>query len=287
MPINKVLTILMMAVLIALPTFADSPVWKVSKGDDHLYIGGTVHVLGHKDYPLPKQFAEVYKKSQMLVFETDISEMQSPKNQALMAATMTYQDGSKLKDYLKPATYKALETYLEPLGIPVITFEDYRPGMVSVMLTMMELRKIGILGVGVDQFYNSKALNDNKTIGKLETVEEQLSFLKKMGEGDPDEFILYTLDEMKNLSETFSSLKKAWRTGDNETMVKIAVNPMKDFPDTYQMLVVDRNKAWVPQIIKMLETKEIEMVLVGALHLVGDDSVLKQLEALGYTVKNL
>ncbi len=269
------------------PSFADSPVWKVSKGEDHLYIGGTVHVLGHKDYPLPKAFEDVYKKSQLLVFETDISEMQSPKNQALMAATMTYQDGSKLKDYLKPATYKSLEKYLEPLGIPVITFENYRPGMVSVMLTMMELRKLGIMGVGVDQFYTSKAVNDKKSIGKLETVEEQLSFLKKMGEGDPDEFILYTLDEMKNLSETFTLLKKAWRTGDNKSMVKIAVEPMKDFPDTYQMLVVDRNKAWVPQIIKMLETKEIEMVLVGALHLVGEDSVLKQLEALGYTVNNL
>ncbi len=287
MRIYNFFTILVIALLTALPIFADSPVWEVSKGDDHLYIGGTVHVLGHKDYPLPKAFEDVYKKSQMLIFETDIGEMQSPKNQALMTATMTYQDGSKLKDYLKPATYKALEKYLKPLGIPVITFEDYRPGMVSIMLTMMELRKLGIMGVGVDQFYNSKAVNDKKTIGKLETIEEQLSFLEKMGEGDPDEFILYTLDEMKNLSETFSSLKKAWRVGDNESMVKIAVDPMKDFPETYQMLVVDRNKAWVPQIVKMLETKEIEMVLVGALHLVGKDSVLKQLEALGYTVKNL
>jgi uncharacterized protein YbaP (TraB family) len=37
----------------------------------------------------------------------------------------------------------------------------------------------------------------------------------------------------------------------------------------------------------MLETKEIEMVLVGALHLAGSDSVLNQLKADGFTIEQL
>jgi len=278
---------LLFTLVLITPAYAESPLWKVSKGNDHLYIGGTVHVLGYRDYPLPKEFDEVYKQSEMLVFETDINEMQSPKNQALMASKMIYQDGSKLEQHLKSSTYKALEQYLKPLGIPVITFEDYRPGMVSIMLTMMELRRLGIMGAGVDQFYNNKAVNDKKNIGKLETIEEQISFLEKMGEGDPDEFILYTLREMKNMEEMFKSLKQAWRIGDNRKLAELALDPLKEFPETYQMLVVKRNKAWVPQIEAMLKTKEIEMVLVGALHLVGEESVLKQLEALGYKIKNL
>ena len=37
----------------------------------------------------------------------------------------------------------------------------------------------------------------------------------------------------------------------------------------------------------MLTTPEVEFVLVGALHLVGEEGVLSKLEAKGYTVKHL
>jgi uncharacterized protein YbaP (TraB family) len=37
----------------------------------------------------------------------------------------------------------------------------------------------------------------------------------------------------------------------------------------------------------MLKTGEVEFVLVGALHLVGDEGVIAQLAAKGYTVQML
>ena len=264
---------------------ADSPLWKITKGDDYLYIGGTIHLLGYDDYPLPAAFEEVYKKSKMLVFETDMSKAQDPKFQARMQATMQYSDGSKLKQHLKPETYEALEKYLLTIGIPIVTFEDYKPSMVSITLSIMELQRLGVNGAGVDVYYNTKATDDHKTVGKLETLEQQLKFIEKMGEGDPDEFILYTLDEIGKMATTFNGMKKAWRNGDMAKLAEIGIIPLKNFPETYQMILVDRNKAWVPQIEAMLKTKEIEMVLVGALHLAGEDSVLNYLKALGYKVE--
>ena len=35
--------------LVGSPAWAESPVWKVSKGENHLYIGGTIHVLTQAD----------------------------------------------------------------------------------------------------------------------------------------------------------------------------------------------------------------------------------------------
>ena len=63
------------------PARADSPVWKVAKGDAHLFIGGTVHVLSQDDYPLPEAFEKAYQASSIIVFEADIQEMQTPKFQ--------------------------------------------------------------------------------------------------------------------------------------------------------------------------------------------------------------
>jgi len=268
-----------------LPAHADSPVWKVSKGDDYLYIGGTIHLLGYQDYPLPAEFEKIYNKSKMLVLETEISKAQELEFQEKMQAIMTYTDGSKLIDHLKPATYKALEEYLKSTGIPVETFEDLKPSMLSMTLTIMELRKLGITGAGVDAFYNQKAVDDHKIIGKLETLDQQLKFIEKLGADDPDEFMLYTLREMKNLASTFNNMKQAWRNGNMEKLAEIGITPLKEFPGTYQMILVDRNNAWVPQIEAMLKTKDIEMILVGALHLAGKDSVLNQLKALGYKIE--
>ena len=37
---------------------AKGPVWKVSKGGQTVYLGGTIHLLSPSDYPLPEEFEE-------------------------------------------------------------------------------------------------------------------------------------------------------------------------------------------------------------------------------------
>ena len=40
---------------------AETSLWKVSHEDRHLFIAGTVHILGEADYPLPDAFNEAYE----------------------------------------------------------------------------------------------------------------------------------------------------------------------------------------------------------------------------------
>lgn len=58
-------------------------------------------------------------------------------------------------------------------------------------------------------------------------------------------------------------------------------------PQSYQTLFVERNQNWIPQIEALFNNKEKELVLVGAGHLAGKDSVLALLRAKGYTVSKL
>ena len=39
-----------------------SSVWKVTKGEDTVYVGGTIHILPITEFPLPSQFMKAYKK---------------------------------------------------------------------------------------------------------------------------------------------------------------------------------------------------------------------------------
>ena len=63
---------------------ADAPVWKVVKGKNQLFIGGTLHLLSKSDYPLPDAFESAYRQSAMVVFEADMEKMQSPEFQQLL-----------------------------------------------------------------------------------------------------------------------------------------------------------------------------------------------------------
>ena len=131
-----------------------------------------------------------------------------------------------------------------------------------------------------------KAIKDQKNLGQLESVESQLAFLSTLGQGQEDEMIAYTLEDIKNLPTVMEEIKKTWRSGDMTALEELAVTPLKkDFPNVYQKMLVDRNNAWLPQIQAMLITGEVEFILVGSLHLAGDDGLLEQLSARGYEVQ--
>ena len=270
------------------PAYTDSLVWKVSKGSDELYIGGTIHVLSPSDYPLPAEYAQAYQQADTVVLETDLQRLQTPQMQQLMLSKMTYSDGRTLKQVLSRDTYQALEAFFTERNMSMAAVQRFKPGMASMMMTMMELQRLGLAGVGVDQFYTNKARADKKALGQLESVEQQLDFLAGMGEGQEDELIAYTLRDLKKLTEFFGALKKAWRKGDVESLEALGITELKQqFPEVYNSLLVNRNNAWMPQIGAMLNTKEVEFVLVGALHLVGNEGVIEQLKARGYRVELL
>ena len=106
---------------------ADTSVWKVTKGEQSLFIGGTLHVLAPSDYPLPDSYSESYLQAQTLVFETDLSALSTPDLQLKMLAVLTYPKGKDLKSVLKKKTYQRLNTYCQARGLPLDNFLKFKP----------------------------------------------------------------------------------------------------------------------------------------------------------------
>ena len=61
------------------------------------------------------------------------------------------------------------------------------------------------------------------------------------------------------------------------------LSSIKDAPEVYQSLLVDRNRRWVPKIEACVQTRRC-FVVVGAAHLVGPDGLVALLTQRGYTV---
>lgn len=263
-------------------------VWKVTSDNSTLYIGGTIHLLTADDYPLPDAYNVAYQASDKVVFETDMEIMQRPAFKKELEAEMLYEGGKTIDQSLQPETYEKLKAYLESRNIPVAAVRRLKPSALAISLSVVELKYLGFTSEGVDQFYTNQAIEDGKPRTWLEEPEQQIALISELNIKDDNQVIEYALSEIEDMSDTMESLRNSWRTGDMKTMEALEQMELKrDYPDIYDSLLVQRNNRWIPQIEAMLDNKEVEFVMVGAMHLAGEDSVLKTLENKGYRVEQL
>jgi uncharacterized protein YbaP (TraB family) len=272
----------------SIPVHADSPVWQVERNGNLTFIGGTFHVLTEADYPLPAGFDKAYQQSALVIFETDIEKLESPEFQQAMLRELSYSDGRNLQQVLHPETYLALGDYFAARGIPIASVVNYKPGLVATLMMVIELQRLGLDGEGVDTYFSTKTTRDQKQRGQLESVDDQIQFIANMGIGREDELLAFNLEDLEKLPGMWKSMKDSWRNGDMPKLYQeTGISLKNDFPEIYQSLLVERNDAWMPQIEALLKTTEVEFVLVGALHLAGEDGLLSRLAARGYKVRQL
>ena len=266
---------------------AASSVWKVRSDSGYVYLGGSSHLLRQSDYPLPPEFDTAFTDSAVLVLEADVEGLKDPAVQAQLLAKGQLQ-GTTLDKVLSPEVYGSLSNHCHQLGLPIALFNGLKPSMVILTATVLELQRLGVSASGVDMHFSERAVAAEKRRVSLESVEEQLDMILALGDGNEDDFVTHSLMELKQTGDLLPELLDAWRSGDLNTLEKNFLQPMQsDYPELYQQLVVDRNHNWLPQIELLLQSKETEFILVGALHLAGDDGLLKALKERGFTVEPL
>jgi len=278
----------LLIILVALPpssAFSATSLWQVSKNNNTLYIGGTIHVLKKEDYPLPPEFDLAFEKADTLVVETNIDDSRTAVFQKKMLGLLSYDSVVSLKDHLDATTFAELSRYFSSRGLSINRFLTVKPVMVVLTLTMMELARIGMTGVGVDEYFYRKAQVAGKTMEYFETAEQQLHFIVNMGAGHESELVQQTLDEVAGMESIINDMKSAWLSGNESKLADVTIADMRrNYPQIYQSLLVQRNKNWMPTIEKMLSDENVELILVGALHLVGTDGLLRRLRDKGYRV---
>jgi uncharacterized protein YbaP (TraB family) len=280
--------LLLLLASLAIAAEAKTFVWQLEHEGNTLYLAGTIHVLSEADYPLPKAYEQAYSRAENVYFETDMAKAQSVEFQQKLAQQVNYPKGETLLEKLNEPTRNKLEAYMQANSLPLMQFQQMRAGIVAVTISMMEILKLGMSQEGVDYYFFQKTLQEGKTHFGLESMEAQIEFLTRMGEGNESALISQTLAEVKILPEMMQQLLAAWRTGDVEALDKLMIQDMqKNYPLIYQQLLVERNNNWLPAIEKAIADKPVDVVFVGAAHLAGKDSLIALLKAKGYQLKQL
>lgn len=269
------------------PTDSSHILWKIQSPHNTIYLAGSIHVMQKEDYPLDQAFDRAFQHSSRVIFEVDLDGLSSPSAQMNMLQKGLYLNGESLLKVLPPESYATAKTGLAGLGQQIEDFHRMKPWMVATAVMALELQKLGFdSAYGVDRHFYEKAKAAGKDIQGLETVEFQLNLFDQLSPSTQEQFLLQTLEELKNLNTQVRDMLQAWKQGHAQQLETLLAG-MADYPELNQTLVLNRNQAWLPHMEQALQEKEPVFIVVGALHLLGKEGLVEALKAKGYRVEQL
>jgi len=262
--------------------------WKASKGQGAVYLVGSVHALSQDFYPLAPALEDGFKDSDLLVEEVDLAQMMDPSAQMQIMTRGLLKPDQSLDKILSPSTMALVNKAGSDLGPAMEVLKKFKPWMLAVALQGLELQKAGFdPQLGLDKHFYDEAQAAGKSVQGLETVDYQLSRFDEMTNEQQDHMLAETIKELETEIASVTTLAGAWRTGDAPQVERIVLKDLKSDPQTYQRLLVERNRNWMPQIEALFARPGRTFVVVGAAHLVGPDGLLQMLKTKGYTIEQL
>ncbi|MDR1839028.1 MAG: TraB/GumN family protein [Treponema sp.] len=261
-----------------------SSVWKISRGGNTLFLGGSVHILRETDYPLPAAFDRAYSQSSMLVIETDVERLAEASVAQYLMANMFLPGNQTLRTILDSRAYEMLDAAFREYGQRLDGFIRFKPSMVVNVLSLLQMQKMGFIEEGVDFYYLEKARNEKKSVAYLESIETQIDLIVTMGEGYENDFVLYSLYDMESTEAGILSIVEEWKRGSSSATEESLLEMRDEWPVLYKTTITDRNSAWMPTIMQYLASGKVAFVIVGLAHIHGPDGLLRQLENAGCTV---
>ncbi|RPE81366.1 TraB/GumN family protein [Vulcaniibacterium tengchongense] len=265
--------------------------WKVSDADNAIYLLGSFHLLKPEDYPLSPDIDAAFTEASKVVFEVPPEQMLDPATGQKFLAAAGYADGRSLSQVLPADLREKFARILAQRGATLAQFDGYEPWFVNLSLLIGVSQQMGFRAEqGLDQFLMQQALAAKKPTAGLETIDDQLRVLDASPMEEQIAGLREFLDKPLEMPGKLAELHGAWREGDVARLDALSREEMRGkTPQTYRLVNVERNDAWLPQLQRMLDgvAGEQALVVVGALHLLGEDGLVEKLRGKGYAVERI
>lgn len=259
----------------------DAPfLWKVEGEAATHYLLGSVHLLPESVYPLPDALEQAYAQTRALVLETDPAALSAPETQMQMLDAGLAKEG--LAKEIEPALLSRVRRQAESAGLPAELCDRFKPWFCALTLGILEFTRAGMdPAYGLDHHFHRRALADRRAVTWLETPQAQLELFAGMNASMAEQFLASSLDDLASPELRPDALVKLWRDNQTARLAELIEASRAEFPDTHARLLADRNRAWLDTLIEKFTGSTPQLVVVGAAHLVGEDSLIALLAARG------
>ncbi len=273
--------------LLLLPwlAWADPGFWLASKGEQQLWLLGSIHVGTPDLYPLPAAIMDAWQQADRLIVETDLGAI-TPAQRQRIAQLSQLPAGETLERQLPAALYAQAMDKSRRYGLEPALVAGWQPWFLGLTLTQMALLHSGYQPeLGVDSHFLALAARSGRPILGLEQADEQFAYLAALGQHEPL-FLATALAQLDQIGVQLPRLVAAWRSGDQSSLRRLLseeMGPPALAAELERQLLVARNHRWLPHLLSLPGGQSF--LVVGALHLPGPDGLLALLRQQGYRVE--
>lgn len=252
---------------------AGPALWKVADEDTTIYLFGTVHILPDGKEWLTPAVSQALSSSDVMVTEILASEMGDAAMQQRMLQLGMLPQGQTLRSLLNTEQRATYETALQKLNIPAQTFDQFKPWMAAMTLSLLPLIQQGYNPeAGVEKALE-QAAGPALQRAALETVEQQIAVFDQMPQDAQIAFLVETAQNAENIKPMLDRMVAAWMAGDADLLARIMNEGMESNPLLAERLLYERNRNWARWIDQRLQQPGTVFMAVGAGHLAGQNSV--------------
>ena len=278
------------ASLTAAAAQAAPALWRVTSPNAEIYLFGTLHALQPGDRWRTPAYDAAYAAARKVWFEADLGTADAA-TVSLIVSRYGVDPARGLSEKLRPADLQALRGEADMARI-----EHLRPWAAALMLSMRPvLAKGARVEAGADMAVTRQARAGGKEIAVFETLEDQARMFSGLPEPAEVQYLADVIHQRRTpgrptgVKPSAASLEAQWLAGDLARLGPGLVGELAhDNPDLYDALLKERNLAWAGKLTDELDTGfGVELVNVGALHMVGPDGLPTLLAARGFKVQRV
>ncbi len=261
--------------------------WKIEKpGLEPSYLFGTMHSEDPAVVRLPPPVRQAFDQAQALTLEVVLD----PTSLLAMTSAFMLADGASLREQVGERLYGDAVKALSAYGMPEAMVARMKPWAVAV--TLMTPPPQG--GVMLDLSLYQQAAAAGKPVDGLETPLEQLSVFEDLPARDQRVMLANALAHLDGIERELAQLKAAYLARDLAKLVELSDASLATLGTTdadtarrfNQKLIIERNRRMAERLPSRLRPGR-RFIAVGALHLPGEQGLLKLLRQRGYRVTSL
>ncbi|WP_197478897.1 TraB/GumN family protein [Marinomonas atlantica] len=266
--------------------------WKLQHKAATVYLVGSIHALTPDFYPLPKAYEKAFSEADRIVVELDPEKLHPKKSARLIQSKMWLPKGVTIESYLSESQTIQLKAFAEQNGSQYERIVHLRPWMLVEQLTQAQLKNSQYQSeLGIDMHFLKQAKQKNLPILEIETLQQQINAIADAPFSAQLAMLTTSLEQMNDV-DYMKQMTSYWRQADADGLYHFVYQDVLNTPQLKPMmesLLDHRNKRMADVIniyVGQAERQPITtFIVVGALHLSGPNSIIKELEQKGLYVQ--
>jgi uncharacterized protein YbaP (TraB family) len=273
-----------LALLAAGAARAEPALWQVTGGASTVWLFGSVHLLPEGGFAVDGALEDALGEADRVCMEIDPGAQDEATTASITLQRAVDPEGRDLFELLGDEAER-VRTAAEEAGVPVEALAAFEPWFAGLTVSVLALQSHGYdVQHGVEQVIQAKAQAGGKPGCGLETLDGQLGMLDALPADLQAEILMQAIEEAGDIESLIEPMLAAWRDGDEAGLEQSLEDDFEGYPELAEALIYRRNERWADPVAGMLEDDESVLVVVGAMHLVGDRGLPSLLRERGYRV---